>query len=355
MADSGEPAVPSAPEAKSAQDQSAHRATAPSTATPPVLSSAPPAGSTSSSLHHGDGSRTGSYSSSSRVPYTPQFSAATQMILKRMRGETGGLGSALAAANAPGASTPTLPQSTYSSVRERRAADIKGGSGLSVPAPPSSSPSTTSTTLPLPVSSPKPGVATALAISGQKRKRLQDDGSDASSPAEEASDYGEGIKKTVRKSTPSSTPTTTKSGRQVLKPDTYDPAAEDNAKKRNRLGTRTTEQALCKRCTRMHSPATNQMVFCDGCNDPYHQRCHEPWIEDEVVKDPDVKWFCVVCASKRERLQPRKKAAVEQPRFGSWAGKPLAQVRSSHVSISLGDQRLRYPSEKSLLLWSAPN
>lgn len=251
------------------------------------------------------------------------------MILKRMRGESGGLGSALASVTAPGAPTPIIPQSTYDSVRERIAANIRGGIGLSVPAPPSappSSPSTTSNTLSLPMSSPKQGNKAALALSGQKRKRLQDDGSDASSLAE-ASDYGEGIKKTARKSTPSSTPTTTKSGRQILKPDTYDPAAEDNAKKRNRLGTRTTEQALCKRCTRMHSPAANQMVFCDGCNDPYHQRCHDPWIEDEVVRDPDLKWYCVVCATKRERLQPRKKAVVEQPRFGSWAGKPIAQVR----------------------------
>lgn len=126
----------------------------------------------------------------------------------------------------------------------------------------------------------------------------------------------------------------TKSGRQILKPDTYDPAAEHNAKKSSKVVKRTAEQALCKKCTRMHSPASNQMVFCDGCNDPWHQRCHEPWIDDEIVKDQNIHWYCMVCQAKRDRLQPKKK--VEQPRLGSWAGKSTAQVSSiSNMSGNL--------------------
>lgn len=183
----------------------------------------------------------------------------------------------------------------------------------------------TASTLRLPV---KPALTSdstgrPAAAVGQKRKRVHGDWetSDASSPAE-GSDYGEGIKKAKPKQ--AAAPQITQSGRRILKPDTYDPAAEDNAKKNARLGKRTTEQALCKKCTRMHSPATNQMVFCDGCNDPWHQRCHDPWIEDEIIKDQSLKWYCVICQAKRERLQPKKK--VEEPRFGSWADRPVSQV-----------------------------
>lgn len=166
-----------------------------------------------------------------------------------------------------------------------------------------------------------------VTLFNKKRKRGGDDSSEASSVAE-ASDYGEGIKRKATKSSALNTPTTTKSGRHILKPDTYDPAAEDNMKKRNQLGKRTTEQALCKKCTRMHSPATNQMVFCDGCNDPWHQRCHEPWIEDEVIRDPAVKWYCARCAVKREKLQPKKKVAEQQQSaFGPWPKASASEVR----------------------------
>ncbi|KAK2614094.1 hypothetical protein N8I77_000952 [Diaporthe amygdali] len=269
-------------------------------------------------------------------PYTPQFSPATQMILKRMRGESGGLSSALASATAPDAPRPNFPRPIYESVRERIVASMTSGSTMSLPAPPSSPNTTAASTLRLPVkpaltsgSNSKPSLS-----GGQKRKRGHGDGStsDASSPAE-GSDYGEGIKKAKPKQ--AATPQITQSGRRILKPDTYDPAAEDNAKKNARLVKRTTEQALCKKCTRMHSPASNQMVFCDGCNDPWHQRCHDPWIEDEIIKDQTLKWYCVICQARRERLQPKKK--VEQPRFGSWAGRPASQKRAYLSALSPDD------------------
>lgn len=340
MADTNRITETSAPETRPVQDQGSAQVTTgvPSMAAPPAASSAGLASSRLSTPSVGDGARSSPDVSSVRAPYSPQFSAATQMILKRMRGEkTGGLSSALEAATAPGAPRPLFPQSTYDSVRERIAASMSMQSSITVSAP-SPSPTTTSATLPLPVSSARKragttttatatATAATLALAGQKRKRGKEGIESDVSSHTEASDYGEGIKRTTPKPTASSTPTTTKSGRHILKPDTYDPAAEDNAKRRNRLGARTTEQALCKKCTRMHSPATNQMVFCDGCNDPWHQRCHEPWIEDEVVRDQNLNWYCLVCAAKREKLQPKKKVVIEQPRWGSWAGKSASQVR----------------------------
>jgi hypothetical protein len=99
---------------------------------------------------------------------------------------------------------------------------------------------------------------------------------------------------------------------------------------------RTAEQALCKKCTRMHSPASNQMVFCDGCNEGWHQMCHDPWIEDEVVKDTNKAWFCVTCQAKRDRQHSssannttnhppkRQKVAVRE----SWADRTPQQKRA---------------------------
>lgn len=261
------------------------------------------------------------------------------MILKRMRGESGGLISALASATAPGAPRPNFPRPTYESVRERIMASLASGSTM--PAPASSTGTAAAATLTLPLKlGGGPDRKKAPAGTGQKRKRggveddVDDDGAHASgtsSPAE-ASDYGEGIRKGTPKGGAARAPTMTKSGRQVLKPDTYDPAAEHGAKKSAKLVKRTAEQALCRKCTRMHSPASNQMVFCDGCNDPWHQRCHDPWIEDEVVKDQNVHWYCMVCQAKRDRLQPKKR--VEQPRFGSWAGRSTAQKRAYLSGLS---------------------
>lgn len=303
-------------------EKSAQGADTPGAGTP--LASGPAASSPYEPTATTMSSRTSSQPTPARTLYVPQFSVATQMILKRMRGEPGGLTSALASVTAPGVPRPKFPQTTYDSVRERIISSISTGGTLPMPARSSSSPSTTSATLPFAASSPRSGAAGTSLAPAQKRKRGRDDASDISSPAE-ASDYGEGIKKTTSKQK-SMTPTTTKSGRHILKPETYDPAAEDNAKKRNQFGKRTAEQALCKKCMRMHSPATNQMVFCDGCNDPWHQRCHEPWIEDEVVKDQSVNWYCAVCQVKRGRLQPRKKVVVEQPKLVSWAGRSAGQV-----------------------------
>lgn len=322
---------------------SATSSVAPPTAATAALadtSSPGPGASRSSSPYISDATKKPSY------PYTPQFSPATQMILKRMRGESGGLSSALASATAPGAPRPCFPRPTYESVRERIIASMASGS--TIPAP-SASPSTAATlTLPIKPGSAGTPEARSPAITSQKRKRGRDEGiaSDVSSPAE-ASDYGEGIKKGVPKH--ARAPTMTKSGRQILKPDTYDPAAEQNAKKSAKMVKRTAEQALCKKCTRMHSPASNQMVFCDGCNDPWHQRCHDPWIEDEIIKDQDIHWYCMVCQAKRDRLQPKKK--VEPPRFGSWAGKPTAQVSflygiylPEHVGLTYIVQKRAYLS-----------
>ncbi|EAQ87812.1 hypothetical protein CHGG_04431 [Chaetomium globosum CBS 148.51] len=129
-----------------------------------------------------------------------------------------------------------------------------------------------------------------------KRKRTKpqpdEDGDNDASSTSSLSSLEPSVAPPPESTTPlTPTPLTmTKSGRQVLKPDAYDPAAMDAASRRPRApahhyGKRTAEQALCLKCSRMHSPATNQIVFCDGCDECWHQLCHDPWIADEIVQD----------------------------------------------------------------------
>lgn len=136
----------------------------------------------------------------------------------------------------------------------------------------------------------------------------------------------------------SSTPTTpvplavTKSGRQVLKPAAYNPAAMDAASKRPRPpahhhGKRTVEQMLCKKCSRMHSPATNQIVFCDGCNDGWHQLCHDPWVADEIVRDSIRGWYCSACAAKKGG---NKRQKIEQHSQTNSASQPQSHHHHHH-------------------------
>lgn len=147
------------------------------------------------------------------------------------------------------------------------------------------------------------------------------------------------------------TPTTvTKSGRQVLKPTAYNPAAMDAASRKARpnYGKRTAEQALCRKCSRMHSPTANQMVFCDGCNDGWHQLCHEPHIADAVVRDARQGWFCAACAARRPPAPAQKRVRVEgqqqqqhhpvrhrdkEREKESWAGRPPQQKRAYLLTL----------------------
>jgi hypothetical protein len=42
------------------------------------------------------------------------------------------------------------------------------------------------------------------------------------------------------------------------------------------------------------------IVYCDGCNTPYHQYCHDPPIDKEVIQIPDMEWFCKECKKSQE-------------------------------------------------------
>lgn len=58
--------------------------------------------------------------------------------------------------------------------------------------------------------------------------------------------------------------------------------------------------AVCKNCGRGHSPASNAIVFCDGCNTPWHQHCHDPPIKQDFLTHVDRDWYCGDCTMLRE-------------------------------------------------------
>lgn len=99
-------------------------------------------------------------------------------------------------------------------------------------------------------------------------------------------------------------PTRTKSGRSITKPTQFIPTIQSpsSGQKKKRAYRRNPESALCKACDRGHSPANNQVVFCDGCGSAYHQYCHDPPIEKEVVLVPEKEWFCASCVRDRDEV-----------------------------------------------------
>ncbi|KAL9632357.1 MAG: hypothetical protein Q9164_005367, partial [Protoblastenia rupestris] len=58
--------------------------------------------------------------------------------------------------------------------------------------------------------------------------------------------------------------------------------------------------AVCKNCGRGHSPSSNQIVFCDGCDTPWHQYCHDRPITPSVIQIEEKEWYCADCSVLRE-------------------------------------------------------
>ncbi|KAI4121111.1 MAG: hypothetical protein LQ338_006559 [Usnochroma carphineum] len=155
---------------------------------------------------------------------------------------------------------------------------------------------------------PRGSRAGASSARGGKRKREDDDEKDDS-------DVSEII--TVL-------PTQSRSGRKIIHANNFSPVVIDLEKeppssktaatakpasnapiqpvkgKGGKRFSRPGEASVCKNCSRGHSPASNMIVFCDGCNGPWHQYCHDPPISSEVVRIEEQEWFCADCMVLRE-------------------------------------------------------
>ncbi|KAI0126140.1 hypothetical protein BJ170DRAFT_461450 [Xylariales sp. AK1849] len=284
--------------------------------------------------------------SQSRPHYTPQFSAATEMILKRIRGEPSNMSSAISSASAAG----VIKQSTYEDAKRRLVMSMNTSLTLPMPAsvpavpvsmlgpPPAASASLyrNNTYQPRGPPAPKPtptrgrprkSEKKGKAPQGTKRKRGKDE-DDNSSPLSDPPESDEDDEYQD-----ASAPTMTKSGRQILKPTQFNPTTASGPGKRKHYGKRTPEQALCKVCTRGLSPANNQIVFCDGCNFCWHQMCHDPYIDDEFVSDESRSWFCQGCLAKREKHLAKKKS-MSAFKGVSWSTKSAEQRRTYMSGLS---------------------
>lgn len=287
-----------------------------------------------------------------RMPYTPQFSATTEMILKRIRtGDPGGINAALSSAS----NASAFNKSMYEDAKRRLVMSMN--TSMTIPFPETTPPPPVAAALlhapssgPTSVDSPgRPPVAAVAkprggaqsvqkipakrgrpAARGSKRKRGKDEETSSNDPSESGGDD------TCQESV---VLTMTKSGRQVLKPNQYNPAKEAAQAKKKHWGKRTPEQMLCKLCMRGLSPANNQIVFCDGCNSCWHQRCHEPLIDDEFVSNESRSWFCMNCVAKKEKQTPKRRQAekpAESPKEVNWALKTKEQKRAYISSLSHG-------------------
>ncbi|RHZ80508.1 hypothetical protein Glove_134g178 [Diversispora epigaea] len=68
------------------------------------------------------------------------------------------------------------------------------------------------------------------------------------------------------------------------------------------------DDIVCTVCHDGRSPKNNRIVLCDNCDIPFHQQCHNPYIEDRVVEIPTAEWLCLKC---EEIQRGRKRRKVE--------------------------------------------
>ncbi|KAL3477899.1 hypothetical protein BJX99DRAFT_120360 [Aspergillus californicus] len=213
------------------------------------------------------------------------------------------------------ASIPVV-QDVTAEIRPAPVAQPPPSEPLGPPGPSEPSAATTTTTFPASMAGVStaqtnkpaftPGQWTGAGIQGkgsQKRKRGQASDDDIVRAGDSSSDDSDNIPLARQ----------TKSGRQVNKPSLYVPSplspaiAESNTPvgiADKVQGARRPKQFIrkgkppvinCIHCQRGHSPSNNAIVFCDGCNEPWHQHCHDPTIKDDVVTVKEKEWLCRKC------------------------------------------------------------
>lgn len=88
---------------------------------------------------------------------------------------------------------------------------------------------------------------------------------------------------------------TSRTGRVINAPTSFAPAPSDATGKRKPGSRKKEANIVCVHCGRGNSPSSNQIVFCDGCNTTWHQKCHDPSIPDDVIEVRESEWLCASC------------------------------------------------------------
>ena len=259
---------------------------------------------------------------------TPQFSAQTESILKRINAN---------AANAAAAGTPG-----WEAAREQVIKDMATSDKFPTPTPPrdtgtpsrggrggkrASDTGSIEAKMEGEASQAAPGLGGRGRGGGRPRGRGRGGGRGGKRKREDRDDDDLSEDSEVY----SPAVTMTKSGRSVQKPTAFVPPPQSptTTNKRKRPYRRNPESAVCKVCLRGTSPASNMIVFCDGCNTPYHRYCHHPPIDQAVVDEVDKEWYCSQC--EKERVVP-----VPESDVVDYVSAPFASVEqvSSKPSIS---------------------
>ncbi|EED19500.1 PHD finger domain protein, putative [Talaromyces stipitatus ATCC 10500] len=177
-----------------------------------------------------------------------------------------------------------------------------------------------------------------------KRKRAQDSDDEIKAHDSSSDDESEDMLPSARQ---------TKSGRQVNRPTFFAPSPEPipisrqkslpsgtattgiPAKRRRKVYRKNGKEIniTCRHCQRGHSPVTNMIVFCDECNDAYHQYCHDPPIKQELIDDKDAEWFCREC---RPGTGPRILLRLKLP--PQQLNSPITESAVSSVPLVCGER-----------------
>ncbi|KAL8758490.1 MAG: hypothetical protein Q9199_001470 [Rusavskia elegans] len=109
---------------------------------------------------------------------------------------------------------------------------------------------------------------------------------------------------------------------------------EPTSRKGQKRASKPGEASVCKNCGRGHSPASNMIVFCDGCNGPWHQFCHDPPISQDVISVEEREWFCADCQVLREE-KAHVEGKVSAPTLSIVEKRRYLQTLSSSNLVSL--------------------
>ena len=123
-----------------------------------------------------------------------------------------------------------------------------------------------------------------------------------------------------------------RSGRAIKPPSTYIPTPDGKGRKR---GPRKEISVVCGMCGRGNSPHNNPIVFCDGCNATWHQRCHTPVIPDAVLTVEETEWLCHKCQPARTRSisRPPGVQKLVKPARSNSAKKPKKSAKNVHPRL----------------------
>jgi hypothetical protein len=280
---------------------------------------------------------------SSPPKYVPQFSAATEMILKRINSGAGG------SSFSPIGPLTGPPPPGYEDMKRNVLMSMKTSQNMEIPTLPQNTGrraqrdrqsvgSASSAALPKKVGTPTPAAAKngtlgsaakgkkTPAKAGKKRKRQQEESDEETGSESEIMSKLGGDSDSDGSGSITDFPKVTQSGRAVVKPTQFVPEVRESHRPKRGPSKKAQEQALCKRCGRGHSPESNMIVFCDGCNGGWHQMCHDPVVSDEAVKDETAPWFCADCTVKRARKSAGSVSSQQSERGISWQGRSTDDV-----------------------------